>query len=73
MFVTLSHINPFLLSLGVPQLEYLAFSYCNEFASFSPYFYSESMKEGFCKGDWSGILQEIPQINFTMEYVTTHL
>ena len=25
------------------------------------------------KGDWSGTLQEIPQLNYTMEYVTTHL
>jgi len=45
MFVALSHINPFLLSLGAPRLEYLALSRCNEFASFSPYFYPESMKE----------------------------
>jgi len=47
MFIALSHINPFLLSLGTPQLQYLAFFHCNEFASFSSYFYSESMKEGF--------------------------
>ena len=47
MFVALSHINPFLLSLGALQLEYLALSRCNAFASFSPYFYPESMREGF--------------------------
>jgi len=47
MFIALSHINPFLLSLGTPWLQYLAFSCCNEFASFSPYFYPESMKERF--------------------------
>jgi len=47
MFVTLSHINSFLLSLGIPRLEYLAFSYCNVFASFSPYFYPELIREGF--------------------------
>jgi len=46
MFVALSHINPFLLTLGAPRLEYLALSRCNAFASFSPYFYPELMKEG---------------------------
>ena len=25
------------------------------------------------EGDWSGALQEIPQLNYTMKYVTTHL
>jgi len=45
MFVALSHINPFILSLGAQRLEYLALSRCNEFASFSPDFYPESMKE----------------------------
>ena len=29
-------------------------------------------KEAKCEGDWSG-LQEIPQLNYSMEYVTTHL
>jgi len=28
---------------------------------------------GICEGDQSRALQEIPQINYTMEYVTTHL
>ena len=27
---------------------------------------------GWCEGDQSG-LQEIPQLNYSMEYVTTHL
>jgi len=26
-----------------------------------------------CEGDQSGALQKIPQLNYTMEYVTTHL
>ena len=26
-----------------------------------------------CEGDRSGVLQEIPQLNYSMEYVTTHL
>ena len=27
-----------------------------------------------CEGDWSGVLlQEIPQLNYSIEYVTTHL
>jgi len=30
-------------------------------------------KSGECKGDWSRALQKIPQINYTMEYVTTYL
>jgi len=25
------------------------------------------------EGDWSRVLQEIPQLNYSMEYVTTHL
>jgi len=45
MFVALTQINPFLMSLGAPRLQYLALSRCNEFASFSPYFYPETMKE----------------------------
>jgi len=45
MFIALSYINPFLLTLGALWLEYLALSCCNMFASFSPYFYPESMKE----------------------------
>ena len=59
MFVALSHINPFLLSLGAPRLEYLALSRCNEFASFSPYFYPESMKEEsfFTPNDYTVPLQ----------------
>jgi len=47
MFVAFSHINPFLLSLGALQLEYLALSCCNVFSSFSPYSYPELMREGF--------------------------
>jgi len=27
---------------------------------------------GLCESNWSG-LQEIPQLNYSMEYVTTHL
>ena len=30
-------------------------------------------KAGPCEGDQSGVLQEIPQLNYSMEYVTTHL
>jgi len=45
MFVALNQINPFLLSRGAPRLEYLALSRCNEFASFSPHFYPETMKK----------------------------
>jgi len=26
-----------------------------------------------CEGDRSGLLQEIPQLNYSIEYVTTHL
>ena len=32
-----------------------------------------SIMEGRCEGDQSGVLQEIPQLNYSMEYVTTHL
>ena len=28
---------------------------------------------GLCEGDQSGALKEISQLNYTMEYVTTHL
>jgi len=27
----------------------------------------------YCEGDQSGALQEIPQLNYTIEYVTTYL
>ena len=33
----------------------------------------EKPKEGSCEGDWGRVLQEIPQLNYTMEYVTTYL
>jgi len=28
---------------------------------------------GFYESDWSRVLQEIPQLNYTMEYITTYL
>jgi len=33
----------------------------------------EKPKEGSCESDWGRVLQEIPQLNYTMEYVTTYL
>jgi len=31
------------------------------------------MLHSHCEGNQSGALQEIPQLDYTMEYVTTHL
>ncbi|KXN91579.1 hypothetical protein AN958_00372 [Leucoagaricus sp. SymC.cos] len=45
MFIALDSINPFLMSQSAPRLEYLALSRCNEFASFSPNFYPQSMRD----------------------------
>jgi len=34
----------------------------------------ELLKNGLIsEGDWGGVLQEIPQLNYTMKYVTTYL
>ena len=32
-----------------------------------------SSNEETCENNWSRALQEVPQLNYTMEYVTTYL